>query len=57
MWSPDMNKIIRTWRSGYFKKEFLLWMDASHPAFFVRKEVYEKVGLFNTQLKSQPIMK
>jgi len=49
----DMNKIIRTWRSGHFKKKnfYYGWMPP-HPAFFVRKEVYEKVGLFNTQLKS-----
>ena len=49
----DLNKIIRTWRSGHFKKKnfYYGWMPP-HPAFFVRKEVYEKVGLFNTQLKS-----
>jgi hypothetical protein len=49
----DLNKIIRTWRSGHFKKKnfYYGWMPP-HPAFFVRKEVYEKVGLFNTDLKS-----
>ena len=49
----DLNKVIRTWRSGHFKKKnfYYGWMPP-HPAFFVRKEVYEKVGLFNTELKS-----
>lgn len=47
----DINKVVRTWRSGEFKRLnfFYGWMPP-HPAFFVRKEVYQKVGFFNTVL-------
>ncbi len=49
----NVNKIIRTWRAGKFIRENFLygWMPP-HPAFFVRREVYNQVGLFNTSLKS-----
>jgi glycosyltransferase involved in cell wall biosynthesis len=49
----DTNKIIRTWKSGPYKKGLFLkgWMPP-HPTFFVKKEVYEKYGVFNTKLKS-----
>ena len=45
-------KIIRYWKScpyeqGSFKKG---WMPP-HPTFFVRKEIYKKYGMFNTDLK------
>lgn len=49
----NLNKVIRTWRAGRFSQRSFLygWMPP-HPTFFVRKAVYEKVGLFNTTLKS-----
>ena len=49
----DLSKIVRVWRSGNFKRSNFNfgWMPP-HPTFFVRKEVYEKVGLFNLSLKS-----
>jgi glycosyltransferase involved in cell wall biosynthesis len=49
----DLNKVVRTWKAGKFTRENFLygWMPP-HPTFFVRKEVYEKVGFFNTMLKS-----
>ncbi len=51
--SNNFNKIVRTWRAGKFVRENFLfgWMPP-HPTFFVRKEVYDKVGNFNTELKS-----
>lgn len=51
--ATDMTKVVRSWKSGKFKPSYFYfgWMPP-HPTFFVRKEVYEKVGLFNTSLKS-----
>jgi len=49
----NLHKIVRTWRAGKFiHKNFLYGWMPPHPTFFVRKEVYDKVGLFNTTLKS-----
>ncbi|MEO5684478.1 MAG: glycosyltransferase family 2 protein [Chitinophagaceae bacterium] len=49
----NLNKIIRTWRAGQFNhKNFLYGWMPPHPTFFVRKQVYDKVGFFNTTLKS-----
>src|ERR1700733_735712 len=49
----DTDKVIRTWRSGPFQKKnfYYGWM-LPHPTFFVRKEVYDQVGLFDTSLRS-----
>jgi glycosyltransferase involved in cell wall biosynthesis len=49
----DTNKIVRNWRSGSFSpgKFYWGWMPP-HPTFFVRRSVYEKHGLFNTELGS-----
>jgi glycosyltransferase involved in cell wall biosynthesis len=51
---PDnINKIVRTWKAGLFdKKRFYYGWMPPHPTFFLRKHVYEKVGLFNTTLRS-----
>lgn len=48
----DINKPMRVWNSGVYKEGSFLngWMPP-HPTFFVRKEVYEKFGGFNTGLK------
>ena len=49
----NLKKVIRTWKAGKFiHKNFLYGWMPPHPTFFVRKEVYDKVGLFNTELKS-----
>jgi len=47
------NKVVRTWRAGKFRKRsfYFGWMPP-HPTFFVRREIYEKVGLFNLSLRS-----
>ena len=44
-------KVVRYWKSGSYdpKKFYWGWMPP-HPTFFVRKEVYEKYGLFNLEL-------
>ncbi len=49
----NINKIVRLWDSGQYKKNdfFLGWMPP-HPAFFVKRELYQKFGAFNTSLKS-----
>ena len=51
--SIDASKIFRYWKSGYFSVKKLRrgWM-LPHPTFFVKKSVYEKFGLYNTELNS-----
>jgi len=51
--TDNINKIVRTWKAGKFIRENFLygWMPP-HPTFFARREVYDKVGNFNTDLKS-----
>ncbi len=48
----DVNKIIRNWQSGEFEYFKLKkgWMPP-HPTFFVKKEIYNKFGNFNTNYK------
>lgn len=49
----DTQKVVRYWKSGQYDKDNFYngWMPP-HPTFFVRKNVYEKYGLFNISLKS-----
>jgi glycosyltransferase len=48
----DTSKVVRYWKSGNFdlKKFRFGWMPP-HPTFFVKKEIYEKYGLFNLSYK------
>ena len=48
----DVNKPMRVWESGIYNPGSFLkgWMPP-HPTFFVRKDVYQKHGGFNTDLK------
>lgn len=48
----DTNRIVRYWKSNSFRTNFLNygWMPA-HPSLFLRREVYEKHGLFDLQFK------
>lgn len=49
----NTSKITRTWNSGeYTEGRFLKGWMPPHPTFFVRKEVYEKYGSYNTDLRS-----
>lgn len=47
----DTNRVVRYWRSGDFvpRKFYWGWMPP-HPTFFVRREVFDKYGLFNLAL-------
>ncbi len=48
----DTDKIIRYWKSGdyNFSKLKKGWMPP-HPTFFVKKEIYDKFGLFDTNFR------
>ena len=51
--SVDTAKVTRFWRSGEYdaRKFYDGWMPP-HPTFFVRREVYEKYGLFRLDMGS-----
>ena len=48
----NTDNVIRVWKSGKFKRSNFIfgWMPP-HPTFFVKKEIYDKAGLFNVSLK------
>lgn len=46
----DTGKIVRHWCTGEQRKFKFGWHPA-HPTFYVRREVYEKYGLFNLDFK------
>ncbi|MFT3748933.1 MAG: glycosyltransferase family 2 protein [Agriterribacter sp.] len=49
----DTSKVVRSWKAGkYTKSSFYYGWMPPHPTFFVRKEVYDKVGAFNINLGS-----
>jgi glycosyltransferase involved in cell wall biosynthesis len=49
----DLTKITRTWKSGIYHSASFYWgWMPPHPTFFVRKSVYDKVGLYNTKMHS-----
>jgi len=43
------SKVVRSWKSSSFKKHSLIlgWMPP-HPTLFVRRDIYNKIGSFNT---------
>lgn len=49
----NTDKVTRYWKSGEYKQGafFKGWMPP-HPTFFVKKDVYNKYGVFNLTLKS-----
>lgn len=51
--ADDLQKVQRTWISGPFHRRnfYYGWMPP-HPTFFVRREVYDRVGTFNVGLRS-----
>lgn len=51
--ADNLQKVVRTWRSGKCRPSafYYGWMPP-HPTFFVRKEVYDKVGFFTTDLRT-----
>lgn len=48
----DKNKVIRYWKASEYRhgKFKYGWMPP-HPTFFVKREIYEKYGLFNTNFR------
>ena len=48
----DFKKTIRHWKSGEYREGIMEngWMPP-HPAFFVRKSIYDKYGNFNTDFE------
>lgn len=49
----NIKKVLRRWIAGGYNRDLFYsgWMPP-HPAFFVKKEVYEKYGGFNLDFKS-----
>lgn len=48
----NTNKVMRHWKTSNFKLgSFAKGWHPPHPSFFVKKEVYEKYGLFDLQLR------
>ncbi|MDI6717476.1 MAG: glycosyltransferase family 2 protein [Patescibacteria group bacterium] len=48
----DVNKIVRFWKSSeYTERKFRMGGYPPHPTFFVKKEIYDKYGLFNLNFK------
>ncbi len=49
----DTNKVVRNWVSGeYERHNFLFGWMPPHPTFYVKREVYERLGLYNTTFRS-----
>ncbi|MBR9921979.1 MAG: glycosyltransferase [Bacteroidetes bacterium] len=47
--AEDDRKVMRHWRSGEFNpRKFLYGWMPPHPTFFVKREVYEKYGFFDS---------
>ena len=51
--SKDMYKVVRYWKSGDFDRKKIQygWM-LPHPTFFIKKEIYDKYGVYSDKLKS-----
>ena len=49
----DKDKIVRYWKAGDYSALKIKngWM-LPHPTFFVKKSIYDRFGLYNTELKS-----
>ena len=48
----DVTKVMRTWKPGEYEEGAFVkgWMPP-HPTFFVKRELYDQFGYFNTDLK------
>jgi len=50
--ADDLNQVVRDWRSGPYRPSlFARGWHPPHPAFFVRRAVYEAVGGFDLSLR------
>jgi glycosyltransferase involved in cell wall biosynthesis len=51
--SMNTSRVTRRWKAGHYDKNSFYWgWMPPHPSFFVRSSVYDRVGLFNTLLRS-----
>lgn len=49
----NTDRVKRKWRSGsYNENSFIFGWMPPHPTFFVKKEIYEKYGLYNIDFKT-----
>ncbi|GAA4404274.1 glycosyltransferase family 2 protein [Nibrella viscosa] len=49
----NTQQVKRYWKSGLYREGAFKWgWMPGHPAFFVRKRIYDQFGLFNIQLRS-----
>jgi glycosyltransferase len=49
----DIGKVVRTWKAGsYTRRSFYYGWMPPHPTFFVRREVYDRAGVFDNNLQS-----
>lgn len=50
--NANFDKVVRNWKAGSYKvsKFYQGWM-VPHPTFFVKRNIYERLGYFNTSLK------
>ena len=49
----DTRRVIRNWQSGdYNRGRFTTGWMPPHPTFYVKKEVYDRLGLYDTNFKS-----
>jgi len=49
----NINKVVRHWKSGPYRRGAFKWgWMPPHPTFFVRREVYEKWGIFDLRLST-----
>lgn len=48
----DASRVVRYWRAGQYQRRRLIngWMPP-HPTFYVRREVYDRFGLYDTRYR------
>lgn len=48
----DVSKVVRYWRAGRYQRDQLAhgWMPP-HPTFYVRREIYSRLGVFDTRYR------
>jgi glycosyltransferase len=50
--AADTDRVVRYWKSAPYKKgAFRRGWHPPHPAFFVKREIYQKYGVFDTSLR------
>ncbi len=50
--SRDMKNVVRRWKSGEYRPgRFRIGWHPPHPSFFVRREIYDRYGMFNRDFR------